>query len=343
VIFPFVHPLFRRRLTRAIAWFAAAWFVAAWAWPLWAAAPAAAEPKSAVVATVGEERIFAVEIDELLADTPSARDATGQQRQMLEAEALEQLINRRLVYAALAKQGFAPTDDQVDDLVADLKERLTTQQLSFEDFLQKHALTEPLVRRRLAWDAAWTLYLEQTLTDEALEKYFGEHRRDFDGTELRVSHILWRIENGADRAAVDAARAQAEKLREEIAAGKPTFATAAKKYSAGPSKRQGGDLGFIARHGQMAEAFAAAAFRLEKGEISPPVVSPFGVHLIECTDVKPGRETWQSRRRALAESWARDHFLQLAAKARKQAVVKYAGASPYFKPGTHELVAPQAD
>lgn len=326
------------RLPRAIAWQAAVAILS-----LGAAAPAAAEPKSAVVATVGDEQIFAAEIDELLADTPSARDATGQRRQKLAAEALEQLINRRLAYAALAKQGFAPADEQLDELVADLKERLAMQPLAFEDFLEKHRLTEPLVRRRLAWDAAWTMYLEQKVTDEALEKYFDEQRRDFDGRQLRVSHILWRIENLDDRAAVDAARAQAEELREQIKAGKLSFAAAAKKYSAGPSRRQGGDLGFIARRGQMAETFSAAAFQLNQGEISPAVVSPFGVHLIECTDVKPGRETWQSQRRALAESWAREHFLKLAAAARKQAAVNYTGASPYFKPGSRELIAPQAE
>ena len=321
---------------------AAAGIVAHWS-PCIAAAPDAEKSKSAIAATVGDEPIFAAEIDELLADTPSGRQASGEALAKLKAEALEQLINRRLVFKSLAKQGYNPPEEDVDELLAELKQRLEAQQLSFEEFLNRHSLTELLVRRRLAWDAAWTRYLEQTLTDEAVEKYFDAHRRDFDGTELRVSHILLRVENLADRSAVAAAIDRAETLRKEIAAGKLTFAQAAKKYSAGPSRKQGGDLGFIARHGQMAEAFSAAAFRLEKGETSPPVVTPFGVHLIECSDVKPGKLTWRNQRRAVAEAWARDHFLELAAAARKQAVVKYTGASPHFKPGTRELVAPQAD
>jgi len=321
---------------------AAAAIVVHWA-PCKAAAPGPEKSKSAIAATVGDEPIFAAEVDELLAGTPSARQASGEALAKLKAEALEQLINRRLVFKSLAKQGFNPPEEDVDELLAELKERLTAQQLSFDEFLNRHSLTEQLVRRRLAWDAAWTRYLEQTLTDEAVEKYFDAHRRDFDGTELRVSHILLRVENLADRSAVAAAIDRAEMLRKEIAAGTLTFAQAAEKYSAGPSRKQGGDLGFIARHGQMAEAFTAAAFRLEKGKVSPPVVTPFGVHLIECTDIKPGKLTWQNQRRAVAESWARDHFLELAAAARKQAVVKYTGASPYFKPGTRELVAPLAE
>jgi parvulin-like peptidyl-prolyl isomerase len=260
----------------------------------------------------------------------------------LQAEALEQLINRRLVAEVIAKQGCQPTDDQVDELLADLKQRLATQKLSFEEFLDKHSLTEAMVRRQLAWDAAWNFYLNQELTDEALEQYFEKHRRDFDGTELRVSHILLRVEDLEDAPAVSAATKQAESLRREIVAKKMTFAAAAEKRSAGPSRRQGGDLGFIPRHDRMAEAFSSAAFQLDQGEISPPVTTPFGVHLIQCTDVKPGKQTWQNERRALAESWTRDCFSTLAEAARSKATVKYAGASPYFKPGTHELVVPRA-
>ncbi|HVW37320.1 MAG TPA: peptidylprolyl isomerase, partial [Pirellulales bacterium] len=211
------------------------------------AAPEAQQSKSPIAATAADEPIFAAEIDELLADTPSGRQATGAALARLKAEALEQLINRRLVFASLAKQGYQPPEDDVDELLADLKQRLTAQQLTFEEFFNRHSLTEPLVRRRLAWDAAWTRYLEQTLTDEAVEKYFVAHRRDFDGTELRVSHILLRVENLADRSAVAAAIERTEALRKEIAAGKLSFAEAAEKYSAGPSRKQGGDLGFIAR------------------------------------------------------------------------------------------------
>ena len=338
-----IGPAFRaaswRRRALAIAWSVA---VIGFAPSAPAAKPAAEKANSPVVATVANEPVFAAEIDDLLADAPSAQDATGEALQKLQAEALEQLINRRAVYKTLVKQGFHPTDDDTDELLAELKQRLAMQQLDFEDFLRRRSLTESLVRRRLAWDAAWTRYLEQTLTDDALEKYFAEHRREFDGTQLRVSHILLKVENLSDRSAVAATVEQAERLRKDIAAGKLSFPAAAEKYSAGPSRRQGGDLGFISRHGQMAEAFSAAAFRLKKSEISPSVITPFGVHLIQCTDVKPGRETWKSRRRELAEAWTRDHFLELAAAARKQAAVKYTGAAPHFKPGTRELVVPRA-
>ncbi len=284
--------------------------------PLLAGEPgAAAAPSPEVAATVGDESVYVAEVSKVLADVRRGMQGRSVSPR-IQAEALEQVINRRLVAQTFAQEGYNPTPEQLAALLAEFKRRLTTQQITFDEFLKRHGLTAALVERQLSWDSAWNLYLEQQMTDEALEKYFGARRREFDGSELRVSHVLLKVKDLDAAADVSAAIARAERLREQILAGKLTFAAAAEQHSAGPSRRQGGDLGFIARHGAMAEAFSAAAFRLKPGEISPPVVTPFGVHLIRCTDVKPGEQTWQAQRAALARAWSRDRFLQLASAAR---------------------------
>jgi parvulin-like peptidyl-prolyl isomerase len=303
-------------------------------------APSATGLSTVVAATVGKESVFASEVAQLLEDSGADKRATPVALPRLQAEALEQVVNRRLVAQLLARQGYEPAADQVDELLAELKQRLATQQLTFAEFLKRHDLTEALVRRQLSWDWAWNRYLEQQLTDAELEKYFNGHRREFDGSELRVSHILLKVENLDDAAAVVAAIKQAEQLRTEITGKKLSFAAAAEKYSAGPSRKQGGDLGFIPRHGAMAEAFSQAAFQLQPGDISKPVVTPFGVHLIQCTEVKPGQQKWQTQRRELAGAWSREQFLTLADAARRQTSIKYTGASPHFRSGTRELVLP---
>ncbi len=308
-----------------------------------AAEPAGGSSGSAptVAATVGDESVYLAEVAQVLEDAQRGKPAAPASPK-LQAEALEQVINRRLVAHVLTDEGYKSAPEEIAALLAELKQRLETQQLSFEEFLKRHDLTPALVERQLAWESAWNRYLDQQMTDAALEKYFDAHRREFDGTELRVSHILLKVENLDDAAAVAATVKRAEQLRGEIISGKLTFAAAAEKYSSGPSRRQGGDLGLIPRHGAMAEAFSAAAFQLQPGETSPPVVTPFGVHLIHCTEVNQGDKTWQSQRRELARSWSRDHFLQLAATARKRTVIKYAGVSPHFKPGTQDVVMPKA-
>ncbi|HQU46428.1 MAG TPA: peptidylprolyl isomerase, partial [Pirellulales bacterium] len=120
----------------------------------------------------------------------------------------------------------------------------------------------------------------------------------------------------------DAALEQADKLRSQIVSGNLSFTKAAEEHSSGPSRRHGGDLGFIPLHDRMTAAFSRAAFELKKGEISKPVVDQFGVHLIQCTDVKAGDKTWQDARRELVEDFARERFLELAKKQRKEVSVK---------------------
>lgn len=301
----------------------------------WAAPACADEPApETVVATLGKATVEAAEVLHVVAKTPSGRDADAETLPMLQAEVLELVIDRRLAAGQLTEQGYAVSKEEKEELVSDLKRRLAAQGRSFEEFLDDEGLTEAALRRQLVWDVIWGRYLENELTDEVLKREFDAHPREYDGTELRVSHILLRVEDPAKHATV---AEHAARLRAEISEGNQTFAEAAAKNSAGPSRRQGGDLGFIPRHDRMPENFSLAAFALEKGEISEPVTTRFGVHLIQCTDVKPGKKTWNEVRRALVESLSRSLFAELALAGRKRIKIGYTGAMPYFEPGTKKL------
>ncbi len=90
--------------------------------------------------------------------------------------------------------------------------------------------------------------------------------------EIRASHILVKTKEEAD------------KLLNEIKAGKD-FAEAAQEVSLCPSKNDGGDLGFFGR-GMMVKPFEDAAFALkEMGDVSEPVETQFGWHLIKLTGI----------------------------------------------------------
>lgn len=88
--------------------------------------------------------------------------------------------------------------------------------------------------------------------------------------EVKASHILVETEE------------EAIALKEEILSGKP-FEDVAAEYSLCPSGANGGDLGFFG-HGQMVGEFEKAAFDLKVGELSDPVRTNFGWHLIIVTD-----------------------------------------------------------
>lgn len=91
-------------------------------------------------------------------------------------------------------------------------------------------------------------------------------------TEVKASHLLVDTEE------------EAIALKEEILSGKP-FEDVAAEHSNCPSGARGGDLGFFGR-GQMVGEFEAAAFDLKIGELSDPVRTNFGWHLILVTDQK---------------------------------------------------------
>ena len=91
-------------------------------------------------------------------------------------------------------------------------------------------------------------------------------------TFVKASHLLVKTEE------------EALKLKEEINNGKD-FAQAAKEASLCPSGQNGGDLGYFSK-GQMVKEFEAAAFSMEVGEVSNPIKTQFGYHLICLTDKK---------------------------------------------------------
>lgn len=283
---------------------------------------ATAEPP--IAAMVGDEAVYAAEVDDILAAMRRSKTAGPQEVNPLRPAAVEQAINRRLVAQYLTGHGYAIDEHEVKDLLAELKRKLQMQGVAFEEFLSRHGFNEQMVRRKLIWDAMWASYLGNEGSDKALEEFFERHRGEYDGRELRVSHILWPVKATDDAKRLAAATEEAERVRSDIASGKMSFAQAAEKYSAGPSRRKGGDLGFIPLHDRMTEAFSRAAFELKKGEISKPVVDQFGVHVIQCTDIKPGDKTWQDVRRELLDAFAREKFMELATAQRKKTTIKTA-------------------
>ncbi|MGD0802624.1 MAG: peptidylprolyl isomerase [Candidatus Bathyarchaeia archaeon] len=88
-------------------------------------------------------------------------------------------------------------------------------------------------------------------------------------TKIRASHILLEKQS------------QALKVVEELKAG-ASFSLLAKKYSICPSGKRGGDLGQFGR-GQMVKEFEQAAFALKPGQVSEPIKTQFGYHIIKRT------------------------------------------------------------
>lgn len=127
-----------------------------------------------------------------------------------------------------------------------------------------------------------------TVSEDELRERYQERAADFvTPEERRARHILIPVASDASPAEVDAAKKRAEDLLARIRKGE-SFADLAKQYSKDPgSAKQGGELGFFG-HGAMDKAFEQAAFSLKPGEVSEPVRSTFGFHLIKLEEIRGG-------------------------------------------------------
>ncbi len=123
--------------------------------------------------------------------------------------------------------------------------------------------------------------------DAAVQAYYAENPASYRTEEkVRARHLLVQLAKDAPPAAVAEAKAKAEGYRQEILGGKP-FADVARASSDDVgTKAVGGDLGWAERNAYVPE-FARAAFSLKVGEVSEPVRTPFGWHLILVEEKQP--------------------------------------------------------
>ncbi len=128
----------------------------------------------------------------------------------------------------------------------------------------------------------------QDVSPQEIEAYYQTHLRDFAQDEkISASHILLAIDRDAPEQEINAVRDRLVEIKSQIDDGKD-FAELAIEYSQCPSADHGGDLGSFGR-GQMVAEFEEAAFALRPGEISDPVKTQFGWHLIKVHDHLPAR------------------------------------------------------
>ena len=292
---------------------------------------------TATVATVGDEPIKAAEARKLVAEITRGRKVREELMPHVQAQVLEELIARRLVLAYARRTGAAATEEEIKAARAQLTSRLAARQQTLADLLEAESMDEADLRRQLSWNIVWEKYRSRYMTSQRAEAYFEAHRRELDGTEIAVSHILLRPSSGSGPAAWDQLTKQAEAIRREITTQKLSFAEAARKVSAGPSREDGGRLGWIGRHGPMDESFSRAAFALDVGQVSQPVRTPFGIHLIRCDESRPGSKRLSDVRKEVEDVLSRELLDKLAKIQRRYTPVKYTGDWPHFEPGTREL------
>ena len=285
--------------------------------------------KPAIAATVQGQPITVNQLERELKLVIKDHKVSAEDRADLQKQVLMLAVDRRLVLHWLQQTNQGASNQDVDLLLARLVKKLENEGRKLPEYLQQLGQTEPEFRAQQLWELSWQKYLDRYLTEANLQKYFEKNRRDFDGTELRVAHVLLAAPKNGSAQGWTKLQEQAAAIRADIVAKKVTFTEAAKQHSSSPTAAAGGDIGWINRRGPMPESFSAAAFKLEPGEISPPVETAFGVHLIACLEVKPGKLTWKDSADDLRPAIIHYLFRWIADKERPAAKIEYTDLWPH--------------
>jgi foldase protein PrsA len=195
------------------------------------------------------------------------------------AAAVEQLIADKIVASEAKKEKVTITDKELNTEVDKLKESYGGEEV-FEQMLTSNNTTVDDLKEELkSYLTLRKLLVPQIeITDDELKTYFEENKESLgEAEQVKASHILVEDE------------ATAKEVKQKLTDG-ADFAELAKEYSTDEgTKENGGKLGFFAR-GTMVTEFEDAAFTLPVNEISDPVKTDYGYHIIKVEEKKEAKE-----------------------------------------------------
>ncbi len=262
-------------------------------------------PADAVAAVVNGQPIMEMAVYRGLLRVPML------DRDNVRPEVVHYLIDNVVVDQYLTQLKIDVPAKEVDTNLERIKAEAKKGGQDYAKMLAMLHLTEDELRRELTSAMKWDKFVMQQGTDKALRGLFAQNLDMFNGAKMQARHILIKIEHDNKAAAQARIMALKQQIEAEVAqavaklpagsdkitvakerakALEKTFSAVAAKESSCPSRTRGGDMGYFPRVGQMVEPFARAAFALKPYEMSGPVVTDFGVHLILAVDYQPGKD-----------------------------------------------------
>jgi peptidyl-prolyl cis-trans isomerase SurA len=256
-----------------------------------------------IVAVVEDEAIFASDIEAMVRQYMMQQEKeslTPSERSELEQEVLQSLINDKLVIAEANRLDisipFEEVEKQVNKAIDENRQMLGGEE-AFERQLAREGFTLDSLKKLYRQQVHNRMLVERVLasemrkgrgeiTDEELRNFYEERKDDLplrpEVVHLKTIFIGFETASNARQAAEE----RIQEIHDRIVAGE-AFADMAREYSDDPSGQKGGDLGFLRPDDLRDPTFAATASSLEVGEVSEPVLTSYGYHLIQVTERRP--------------------------------------------------------
>jgi peptidyl-prolyl cis-trans isomerase SurA len=256
-----------------------------------------------IVAVVEDEAIFLSDVEQVVRQImlqEGRLSLSEEERAALAEKVLQDLINDRLVIAQAGRLGievpFKDVEEQVERALEENR-RLLGGEEAFERQLAREGFTIDELKRLYRRQIKNRMLVERVLqaemakqrrevSDDELRRYYDEHRAEIPERPAVVHLKTIFIPFAASAGASSTAREKIDDIHRRLLAGEP-FADLARDHSEDPSAPGGGDLGWLRISDLSEPAFAAAAAALEIGEVSEPVLTTYGYHVIQATERNP--------------------------------------------------------
>ncbi len=202
-------------------------------------------------------------------------------------EVVEQFITDKMLAAEVKQTGIKVGDDEVDNYINEVKEKnrideaqlkkaLAAEGVAWEKYrasiraeIEKSEIIDAQVRKRV------------NVTADDVQRYYNLNQKKYVSEQrVRLRHILLMVPEGADKAREKAVADKAAELRRRALAGED-FAQLAEAYSEGAGASEGGDIGWVTKGTLLKEIDQAAFGKLNVGEVSEPLRTSAGYHLIK--------------------------------------------------------------
>ncbi|MDP8313495.1 MAG: peptidylprolyl isomerase [Candidatus Celaenobacter antarcticus] len=255
-----------------------------------------AEEVDGIAAIVGNQIILKSEIEtnyeELKASSALGENVTKE-------NILRLLVEEKLIAEKAERDDITASDGEIEMQLERVMQNIIAQFPTYQDFLQvlqNEGLTADGLKERYRNQIAKQVVRDKLLQQEVFSKinvseyekrqYYETHLDSFPDRPRMVKIAEISIKPAMGSESLDQALQKIEDIQDELNKG-ADFEELARKYSDCPSAAQGGDLGYFSR-GQMVPEFEKAVFALEIGEVSEPVLTEFGYHLIRVDDKRDG-------------------------------------------------------
>jgi len=277
-------------------------------------------------AVVNGEVITVAELEAVLKkEGPMAAPLPEPVRKQHQQEILYALIDEVLMRQFLKQNGPPIDPKEVQARLADLVAGLKMQNKTLADFCRDMNQSEAQVKAGLVAWLQWSAYASKHMSDQDVEKFYVENKDMFDKILVRASEIMLRVPPQSSESEKAQAKTQLADLRAKLLASQDAnaFAEAAKQFSQGPTKAEGGDLDWFPHiKGILPEGILQTAFSLPPGQISEVIETEAGMHLIKVTDKKPGEPSdFNKMKEDVRQCYIDEMKLSLIRQLRKEAKI----------------------